>query len=213
MKIVIFQFELFGINTYVVYDPETRDCAVIDPGMSSAHEEDILTEFLDRNDFHLRHVINTHLHIDHAIGNSVLSRRYQVPVLAHRDDEFLGKRMMEQAHQFGLSLRANVVGINRYLEEGDVIHIGNGELKVLHIPGHSPGSVVLYDEKDNFLIAGDVLFEGSIGRTDLPGGSFTQLITGIKEKLLTLPDNTLVYPGHGPVTTIGAERRNNPYLK
>lgn len=212
MKVAIFQFDLFGINTYVVYDPVSKECAIIDPGMMSPREEQALVEFIDRNQLKVTHLINTHLHVDHAIGDAFVVDKYGLPVEAHADDEFLGSRMRQQAESFGLPPKAADVTVSQYLSEGDVIHIGDGELEVLHVPGHSPGSIVLYDRKDGFLIAGDVLFQGSIGRTDLPGGSHQQLINGIREKLLPLPDATVVYPGHGPATTIGDERRYNPYL-
>lgn len=213
MKIARFEFALFGINTYVVYDPETRDCAVIDPGITSQQEIDALDNFIAHEHLRVTHVINTHLHIDHAIGDNYVAKKYGVPILAHPADEVLGERLDMQAQQFGLPPEASAVSISEYLHDGDVIKIGNGELHVLHVPGHSPGSVVLYDKEDGFVIGGDVLFQGSIGRTDLPGGSMTQLLTGIRQKLLTLPDNTVVYPGHGPATTIGAERNSNLYLR
>lgn len=212
MKVAIFQFSLFGINTYVVYDPETLSCAIIDPGMLGNREEKAMTDFIDKNKLKVTHIINTHLHIDHAVGNNFLKNTYNVPVLAHKDDEPLGERMQQQAYMFGINEKFKGVEITEYLTDGDIIKIGDGELEVICVPGHSPGSVALYDKKDNFLIAGDALFKGSIGRTDLPGGSHSQLISSIKEKLLTLPDNTVVYPGHGPATTIGDERRLNPYL-
>ena len=113
---------------------------------------------------------------------------------------------------FGLQKDFSNVKITKPIEDGDIIKIGEGELKVIHIPGHSPGSVALYDSKDGFLIAGDIIFQGSVGRTDLPGGSHEQLISGIKNKLLCLPDSTVVYPGHGPATTVGTEKKYNPFL-
>lgn len=213
MKVAIFQFYLFGINTYVVYDPETLDCAVIDPGMLGPKEEQAMTEFISKNNFKLTHIINTHLHLDHAIGNAFLKEQYDVPVLASKEDEPLGKRMQEQAVMFGINEKFKGVEITEYLNDGDIIKIGNGELKVLAVPGHSRGSVALYDEKDKFVIAGDALFKGSIGRTDLPGGDYAQLIQSIKSKLLTLPGDTVVYSGHGEPTTIADEIRLNPFLK
>lgn len=213
MKVVKFTFSLFGINTYVVYDAATLDCAIIDPGMMGVEEEQALTRFIQSRGLKVTHVINTHLHIDHAIGDKFAATHYGVPVLAHRADEPLGRQMTGQAQMFGLSRKAEAVDVTQYLEEGDVVKIGDGELHVLHVPGHSPGSVVLYDKKDGFIIAGDVLFQGSVGRADLPGGDMPTLISGIKKKLLTLPAQTVVYPGHGPATTIGAERSSNPYLR
>ncbi len=213
MKIARFEFSLFGINTYVVWDPVMKECAVIDPGMINPAEENALESFIKREGLTVTHLINTHLHIDHAIGNRFVSETFDVPVEAHPDDAMLGERLQQQAVMFGMAERVEDVTIGRKLKEGDVIRIGEGELKVLHVPGHSPGSVVLYDAKDGFLIAGDVLFRGSVGRTDLPGGSTETLLSGIKEKLLPLPPQTVVYPGHGPATTIGEEKLMNPFLR
>ena len=205
MKVAIFQFAIFGINSYVVYDPDTRCCAIIDPGMTNCKEENAIVDFIDRNKLSVKYVINTHLHIDHAVGNEFLKDKYNVPVLAHELDRPLGERMLLQAQMFGLPERFKNVEISEYLHDGEIIKIGNGELKVICVPGHSQGSVALYDEKDNFVIVGDALFSGSIGRTDLPGGDYDQLISSIRSRLLTLPPQTIVYPGHGPHTTIAQE--------
>ncbi len=213
MKIAKFEFSLFGINTYVVVDPATKDCAIIDPGMINDREREAMTNFIDRNGLHVTHLINTHLHIDHAIGDAFVKATYGVPVEGHVADNALGERMAQQAQMFGMGEEATAVSVERPLKEGDVIKIGEGELKVLHVPGHSPGSLVLYDEADGFVIAGDVLFQGSVGRTDLPGGDQAQLLSGIKEKLYSLPDDTVVYPGHGGATTIGDEKRHNPFVR
>lgn len=213
MKVAIFQFALFGINTYIVHDPATRECAIIDPGMTSPEERRAIDGFIEREGLHVQHLINTHMHIDHVIGDKYVSSKYGVGVEAHPADEILGERVEQQAQMFGLGIDVDGVPSERYISDGDVVKIGSGELIALHIPGHSPGSIVLYDKADGFVIAGDVLFQGSIGRTDLPGGSMTELLTGIRQKLLPLPDDTIVYPGHGPVTTIGDERRHSPYLK
>ena len=133
-------------------------------------------------------------------------------MLASRKDEALGARMKQQAAMFGISENFNAVEITQYLNDGDIIKIGDGELEVIEVPGHSQGSIALYDRKDGFVIAGDALFRGSIGRTDLPGGDHAQLIKSIKERLLSLPENTVVYSGHGPSTTIGAEKASKPFL-
>lgn len=212
MKIAKFEFSLFGINTYVVYDPETKDCAVIDPGMINSDEEKALKDFIDRNDLKVTNIIDTHLHVDHAVGVSFAKKVFDAPLLAHKDDERLGERLRQQADMFGIREKVEDVSINTYLEDGDIIKIGNGELKVLHVPGHSRGSIALYDAKDGFVITGDSLFEGSVGRTDLPGGNGDQLIKSIKDKLLPLPSSTVVYPGHGGPTTIGREKAANPFL-
>ena len=213
MKIAKFTFALFGINTYVVWDPATRKCAVIDPGMINDEERTALDRFITREGLTVTHVINTHLHIDHAIGDSYAAEKYAAEILAHPDDSVLGERLSQQAAEFGLPFDVRAVKGYKPLRDGETIHIGDGTLKVLHVPGHSPGGIALYDEADGFVIAGDSLFEGSIGRTDLPGGDYDTLIGAVKAKLLSLPDSTVVYPGHGPATTVGAERRGNPFLR
>lgn len=213
MKIAIFQFSLFGINTYVVYDPETLKCAVIDPGMINREEEMAMDRFIEKNNLTVTDIINTHLHIDHAVGNSYLQKKYGVPVRAHILDQPLGERIIQQAEMFGVDEKVKNVDISSFLNAGDIIKIGNGELKVLHVPGHSQGSVALYDEKDGFVVVGDALFQGSIGRTDLPGGNYNQLINSINSELMALPDSTVVYSGHGPATTIGDEKRMNTFLR
>lgn len=212
MKVAIFNFALFGINTYVVYDEPSGEAAVIDPGMISEEERRALEQFITRHSLRVTHLINTHLHIDHAAGNRFVIDNYNVGLEAHLADEPLGLCIAQQAEQFGLPFRPEGAEITTYLNEGDEIHLGKGVLKVIHVPGHSPGSIVLYSPKDGFIIAGDVLFQGSIGRTDLPGGSHSQLIEGITGKLLNLPDETIVYPGHGPATTIRDEKLHNPFL-
>lgn len=213
MKVTRFTFSLFGINTYVVSDPATKACAIIDPGMLAPEENEAMTRFIEREGLKVEHLINTHMHIDHVAGNSFVTDRYGVPVSGHVKDATLAERVEMQAQQFGLPPVVHSFKIDVPLTEGDVIKIGEGSLKVLHVPGHSPGSIVLYDEADGFLIAGDVLFRGSIGRTDLPGGDFDTLISGITTKLMTLPGDTVVYPGHGEPTTIAHERSSNPFIR
>lgn len=213
MKIVKFGFSLFGINTYIVYDETTRKCAIIDPGMIETEEEEALERFVKRNNLTVTHIINTHLHVDHAIGDKFAADVFGAPILAHKDDEQLGSRMREQAAMFGIQEKIDNVSVSEYLYDGEKIKIGNGELEVLHVPGHSPGGVALYDREGGYVIAGDSLFSGSIGRTDLPGGNYSQLIKAVKEKLLTLPGDTVVYPGHGPATTISHETATNPFLR
>lgn len=212
MKVAKFGYSLFGINTYVVYDTESKECVVIDPGMISDEEREAIVNFIDKNNLTPTHLINTHLHIDHCIGDGFIERKYGLGVSAHCADEVLGKRLKEQADMFGIPFSPQDVEIVHKLKDGDIIRVGNGELKVIHVPGHSPGSIVLYDEKDKFLISGDALFQGSIGRTDLPGGDHNTLLQGIKDKLFTLPDDVMVFPGHGPETRIGYERKGNPFF-
>lgn len=212
MKITRFELSLFGINTYIVSDPGTGDCAIIDPGMIIPEERQAIERFIASNHLHPVAVINTHLHIDHAVANEWSKGKFGIAAQAHPEDEFLGKRLEMQAAAFGIDGDFQVPVIDRKLHDGDVIKIGDGSLKVIHVPGHSPGSIALYDAADGFVITGDALFNGSIGRTDLPGGNHAQLLKSISEGLMSLPPDTVVYPGHGPATTIGRELRSNPFL-
>lgn len=212
MKLARFGLALFGVNCYVAYDPESRECAIIDPGIIEEAEWQALKNYIAKNGLKVTHLINTHLHVDHCFGDHLVKGEYGVGVSAHSLEEPLAREVREQSRMFGIPEPPSDVEISTYLEDGDVIRIGKDELKVILIPGHSPGSIVLYDVKDKFLIAGDVLFQNSIGRTDLPGGDHNALIEGIKTKLMSLPDDVTVYPGHGPATTIGAERSGNPFL-
>lgn len=212
MKIVRFVFNSFGVNTYLVYDTVTLECAVVDPGMSCEREEKKFISFIEQNALRPTHLINTHLHIDHALGNNFVSNYYRLDVEANTADAFLAERIREQAVMFGMSTNIGNSAINIALSGGMKIHIGDGILHVLEVPGHSPGSIALYDAGDGFVITGDALFEKSIGRTDLPGGDLRTLIFSINKELLTLPPHTIVYPGHGNPTSIESELRYNPYL-
>ena len=212
MQVAVFQFSMFGINTYLIFDPDRKECAIIDPGMSSPEEEKAIENFIAEKGLTLTQIINTHLHIDHVAGIPFLREKYGAPVLAHEGDKFLGERLSEQAGMFGLNMDLGEIEISEYLKAGDRINIGSGHLEVISVPGHSKGSIALYDPEGKYLISGDALFRGSIGRTDLPGGNYRELIDSIEQFLLTLPDDTVVLPGHGPATTIGEEKRSNPFL-
>lgn len=211
-----FTFNPFGESTYIVADPTTREAAIIDPGMVSAAERALLDSYIERNSLKVTQLINTHLHVDHCFAANYVRSRYGVALAGHPDDAFLGERVAQQTRTFGVIPQEGEpekVSIDVPLKDGDTIAVGSDSLKVLHVPGHSPGSVALYSPTGGFVITGDALFQGSIGRTDLPGGSMPQLIDSIRRKLLTLPPETKVYPGHGPATTIAAELRYNPYLQ
>ena len=213
MKIAIFQLALFAVNCFVVYDEAEKKAAIVDPGIINDEEAEAIGNFLKKHELEVTQIINTHLHIDHAIGNTRLKEKYGVEVAAHADDEFLGKRLANQAREFNLPFEVKDAGVTKHLKDGDEIRIGSGVLQVIHVPGHSPGGIALYDKEDGWLIAGDSLFEGSIGRTDLPGGNMATLLKAIKEKLFTLPDSTVVFCGHGPSTTIGDEKQYNPFFR
>ncbi len=210
LKIKSFEFSPIQENTYLLYN-EFNDCMIIDPGCYFDAEKEELVAFIDANKLTPVMLINTHCHLDHVFGNKLLAEKYNLKLQIHKKE----KAVLDFAPASGLMYSMpfdNYAGEFIWLTEGDIIHMGDDELKVLLTPGHSPGSLSFYSEKDKFVISGDALFRNSIGRTDLPGGDHDQLIRSIKENLLILPDETKVYSGHGPVTTVGSEGRNNPYL-
>ena len=213
MKVARLEFNVFGVNTYVVWDPATMEAAVIDPGMADPDECERFKQFIERENLQVVKLINTHLHVDHVLGDEYVMSAYDVGLTACAADAFLGDNVGSQAAMFhlrGVSTEGVTIAVE--VKDGDIIEVGSGVLKVLEVPGHTPGSIALYDAADGFVITGDALFAGSVGRTDLPGGDHATLISAIKSKLLSLPDSTVVYPGHGPSTTIGAEKRDNPFL-
>lgn len=215
LKIKQFAFNPFQVSTFVVYDPDSLDAIVVDPGMTSAAENKRLDSFIAENKLKVQQVVNTHLHLDHCFGDNYVRDKYGVKVAANVEDAPLGSSIATQASSFGIHLDgpSEAVVIDVPLKEGDVVKVGNNDLQVLHVPGHSKGSIVLYSPQGKFAIVGDVLFQGSIGRTDLPGGDHATLVNGIRKKLFSLPDETLVLPGHGPMTSIGAEKASNPYVR
>jgi hydroxyacylglutathione hydrolase len=212
MKIKTFEFNPLGVNTYLLYD-ETGESVVVDAACFFPEEYNLLLDFLMDNNLVIKHLVNTHLHFDHIFGVNALASRFDLKLQAHRADVVLLENLPLQLQMFGINTETDYrPEIGSFLEEGDLVSFGNQQLKVLHLPGHSPGSIVLYNEKAKKILVGDVLFNGSIGRTDLLGGSFEQLTEGIRTKLFILPDETEVYPGHGPKTTIGQEREFNPFV-
>lgn len=213
MKIQPFQFNPFAELTYLVWDPSTRQGAVIDPGMSSKDEQQFFDSFTSSNGIKLKYLLYTHLHIDHTFGHEHIVEAYQLKCMANPADAFLGEARAQQAIMFNLGIPSpNELKIDIPLTDGQILTLGEETLRVISVPGHSPGSVAYYCEESGFVLSGDALFNGSIGRTDLPGGNHNQLINSIRSQLLTLPPETKVYPGHGPTTTIGEESTYNPYL-
>jgi len=207
-----FIFNPFQQNTYLVYD-ETNQAIVIDAGCLQKSEKEELKTFIQSNNLELKLVINTHLHLDHQFGNKFLFDTFGLEPLACVEDEFLLESVVTQARSFGLPIDENAKSLGGYIAENEVIKFGNAALTAIHVPGHSPGSLAFYSpEGDGILFAGDVLFRGSVGRTDLPKGDYPTLINSITQKLLTLPDSTVVYCGHGSTTTIGNEKVSNPFL-
>jgi len=211
MKIKTFTFNPIQENTYLAYD-ETNEAVVIDAGCISGIEKRALKNYIDENHLTVKRVLNTHLHFDHQFGNKFLFTTYGIKPEAGAEDEYLLENVIEQTRSFGMEADEEAQPLGGYITDNQEIKFGNTTLKALHVPGHSPGSMAFYDEKEGNLFAGDVLFRGSIGRTDLPKGDYATLIGSITKKLLPLPDSTVVYCGHGPSTTIGFERKNNPFL-
>lgn len=212
LQLESFVFNPFSEHTYVVYDADTKDCVIIDPGCSAPSEEDELFGFIDRHQLKPLMVINTHGHIDHILGNAAVKRRYGINVAAHPNVKSDFQRSRQQGMILGLPLKDDCELPNIDLEDSEIIHVGNSTLEVISTPGHAVGSISLYAEIEGWVFTGDALFCRSIGRTDLPGGNYEQLRTNIIERLFRLPDDTEVYPGHDQSTTIFDERRYNMFL-
>lgn len=196
-----------GVNCYLLADSQTKEGVVIDPG---AEPERILAA-VKSNGIKVTAVLNSHGHFDHIGGNRKVTETTGAGLMINKEDEHFLSRASTSARMYGLKAEDSPVP-SSYLAEGDIVRFGTHEIKVIHIPGHSPGGSCFYLEKDGILISGDSLFAESIGRTDLPGGSQKQLVSTIRAKLLTLPETVKVFPGHGPSTTIGHEKKHNPYL-
>ncbi len=211
MKVKIFPFNPLQENTFVLYD-ETGECAIVDPGCFTDEEFKQLDSFITKSNLKPVKLINTHCHFDHIFGVNQCREKYVLQWEAHPDDAFLVESAPSKGAMFGMNI-APIEPAEKALNEGDTVKFGNTTLRLFHVPGHSPGSLCFYEAESGSLIAGDVLFRGSIGRTDLPKGDYDTLIDGIKQKLLTLPGDVIVYPGHGPTTTIAEEKTGNPFLQ
>jgi glyoxylase-like metal-dependent hydrolase (beta-lactamase superfamily II) len=212
MKIKRFEFNMFPVNCYVLWD-ETRQAVIIDPGCYNEKEREMLRSFIAANELTVTHLLNTHLHLDHIFGDAWASEQYGVPVEAHRSDEFWIESAPEQSRMFGFKWTGQLPKVGHYLHDTDLVSFGNTRLSVIHVPGHSPGSIVFYCAEAGALFTGDVLFQGSIGRADLAGGNFDELKEGICSRLFCLSNDTVVYPGHGAPTTIGIEKAENPFFR
>lgn len=205
-------FNPFQENTYIVY-ADNGDCAIIDPGMLFEQEQEQLVEKISSLKVVPRLLLQTHLHVDHVLGSRFVSEKYGLELMAHEADEFLIGQFRNMAAAFGMDIDEDPPAPVHKLKDGDPVKLGDVSFEVIHIPGHSPGGIVFYSSEEKVLFAGDVLFKGSVGRSDLPRGNQHELIDRIKKRLLVLPDNVTVYPGHGPFTTIGEERSTNPFLQ
>lgn len=210
LQIKSFTFNPFQENTYVVYD-QSGLAAIIDPGCHTASERKELADFIEENSLKPSLLLNTHCHIDHVLGNHWVKNTYKIPLLIHAQEFPVLKSVEVYAPNYGFHgyISAEPDG---FLEEGETIDIGREKLTILFVPGHSPGHVVFHHAASNRVIGGDTLFRGSIGRTDLPGGNHQQLLSKIKSVLFSLPEQTIIYSGHGPETTVGFEKENNPFV-
>lgn len=211
LQIKSFAFNPFSQNTYVVFN-EDKVAFVIDPGNFTDEETETLEKFISDNDLKVQNILLTHAHIDHVLGLQKAFDKYKVSVLMHEIEKEILDRNPMDANRFGFFFKPFEGNIS-YLKENETITLGNDEFKIIHVPGHSPGSIAFYNEAQKFMISGDVLFEGSIGRTDLYKGNHEQLITNIKTKLFVLDEETKVFNGHGNPTTIGFEKNYSPYFR
>ena len=213
LKVKRFIFNNFEENTYIAFDSETKQGAIIDPGMLLGHERKAIDDFIAENGIKLNQIILTHAHLDHCFGVEYVKTHYGTPIKAHEKDAPLVSALNSQAMRFGMiNLFQKGFDVDIKLNEGDEVKIGDSCLTVLHLPGHSPGGMVLYDKADKLAFVGDSIFESSIGRTDLEGGDYKTLINSLKTKVLTLPDDTILLSGHGEPTTVAREKKYNPYL-
>jgi hydroxyacylglutathione hydrolase len=210
LHIKSFTFNPFQENTYLLYDDQ-GEAVLIDPGCHTAGEKLELEDFVVSNQLKLRHLLNTHCHIDHVLGNAWAKKRFGIPLWIHEKEKAVLKSVEVYAPNYGFQGYESSEA-DHFLVEGDKFKVGEEILKILFVPGHAPGHVVFYHEESKQVIAGDTLFRGSIGRTDLPGGNHQLLLERIKSQLFTLPDETIIYPGHGPETQIGFEKIYNPFV-
>jgi len=211
LTVKAFSFNPVEENTYILYN-EKKECCIIDPGFYFPAEREKFKGFIEETNLQPTLLLNTHCHLDHVFGNKFVHDTWGLSLHIHEKE----KQMLDLAPASGEMWQLpfeNYEGELIFIKEKSRIKIGNDELEIRFAPGHSPGHVCFYDEADGFAISGDVLFSGSIGRTDLPGGDFHTLITSIQTQLFTLPDDTKIYCGHGPMTTIGFEKMNNPFVK
>lgn len=198
-------------NTYLLYDDE-KNCAIIDPGMYGQKEEEEVAGFIDQHQLKPLMLLNTHCHIDHVLGNKYIAERYNLMPQFHEGELPLLIEVQNYAPQMGIRYEVSPIGEEFLPASGDIT-FGDHVLKIIFAPGHSPAHLCFYHSEQGFLIGGDVLFANSVGRTDLPGGNHQQLMQSIRENIYTLPPETIVYPGHGPTTTIGFEKENNPFIR
>ena len=209
--IEVFEFSPFAENTYIVSD-ETKECLIVDPGCFFPQEKAALRKYILDNELKPVRLLNTHCHLDHIFGNNFVFQSFGLYPELHEGELPVLQAAPQIAKQYGLPPMEPSPMPQRFIEEGEIVTFGNTELKALYTPGHSPASLSFYCEPDDFVLCGDVLFYGSIGRTDLPGGNMTRLLRSVRSELFTLPGHTSVLPGHGPGTTVRHEKEYNPFF-
>ena len=212
MRYQTFTFNPVQENTYLLWDETTLEAAIVDPGMWNRQEEQLLEGSIAAHGLRLKYALQTHAHFDHTYGLPFIYRTYGTKPIFHVDDEVTYRQMPSMAAQFGLIIGGPMPPIERLLNDGAELRLGETLIRLIHTPGHTPGSASLYIPEAKLLLSGDTLFLQSIGRTDLPGGNLEAELNSIRNKLFQLPEDTAVLPGHGPATTIGSEKRNNYYL-
>lgn len=210
ITIKTFVFGPFQENTYLLSD-ESKECVIIDPGCYDSHEREELTDFIEANKLKPVKLLNTHCHLDHMFGNGFITETYKIKPEFDKNEQQVFDSYLPSANLYNLEASPSSAP-EKYLKEGDIIKFGNSTLEIMSVPGHSPGSLTFFNREQKFMIAGDVLFFGSVGRSDLPGGNHNTLISSIKTKLMPLGDDYTVYSGHGKSTSIGFERMHNPFL-
>ena len=202
----------FGENMYILWDEASHEAVVVDPGMMRDGERDMVTKFIDEHNLSVKHILLTHLHVDHITGARWLADKTGADVCGSSLDNPLGQELPEQVAHFRINVEVEPLTVDRNLADGDTLQLGDETIQVLQVPGHSPGGLAFYLPQSALLISGDTIFNGSVGRTDLWGGDMAQLINSIREKILPLPDETVIASGHGPTTTVADEKRFNPFL-
>lgn len=211
LSIQMFTFSPIGENTYIVYN-EKKEAAVVDPGCYFPEEKDKLRRFIEEKGLFPQLLLNTHCHLDHVFGNLFVYETWKLELHLHKNEEIVLKNAPVAGQMWNLPFD-NYNGPLHFIEEGQKIRLGEDEFELILAPGHSPGSLCFYVPQQGFMLGGDVLFRESVGRADLPGGDYDTLVSSIQNKLYTLPDDTVVYPGHGVSTTIGYEKENNPFVR
>jgi glyoxylase-like metal-dependent hydrolase (beta-lactamase superfamily II) len=211
LQIKCFCFNAFQENTYVLYN-EKKEAIIIDPGCYFSVEKMQLKNWITEQGLKPTLFLNTHCHLDHVFGNNFISETYELPVHIHANEQIVLDRLPEAAAKWGVPTEP-YIGDIKYIEQNEIIPFGEDTFKVLVTPGHSPGSVCFYHAQQDFIIGGDLIFLDGVGRTDLPGSNPLDLIKSIREQILPLPDTLTIYSGHGPETTLGREKRHNPYIQ